>query len=157
MCQEMMKVVECMEDDSMHKKVGMPLVMQLATVVNIESVAQTTSGPKRGQKGSGIRTHPRTKELQQKRSCGMLPKSNVSTTTSQGTLPRTMKRNHTLICEPKCDSMTQINGHKGGQTHQGPHNKWNHNIDKQGGVGGHFGMQQGKVYEKLHNLHLRWH
>jgi hypothetical protein len=39
MCQEMMKVVEFMEDDSMHKKVGMPLVTQLATMVNIENVA----------------------------------------------------------------------------------------------------------------------
>ncbi len=25
-CQEMMKVVECMEDDTMHKKAGTPLV-----------------------------------------------------------------------------------------------------------------------------------
>jgi hypothetical protein len=44
----MMKVAKCMKDDSMHKKAGMPLVMQLTMKVSIESVAQTASGPKKG-------------------------------------------------------------------------------------------------------------
>jgi hypothetical protein len=43
------------------------------------------------EKGSGIRTHPRTKESQWKKNCGMLPKSNVLTMRSWDTLPRTMK------------------------------------------------------------------
>jgi hypothetical protein len=47
-CQKMMKVAECMEDDSMHKKAGTPLISQLTTRVNIINVAQATSGPKRG-------------------------------------------------------------------------------------------------------------
>jgi hypothetical protein len=33
----------------------------------------------------------------------------------------------------------------------------NYNTNKQSGVEGHFGMQQGKVYKELHNLHLGWH
>lgn len=39
----------CMEDDSMHKKVGMPQASQLIMKVSIGSVMKTTSGPK-GQK-----------------------------------------------------------------------------------------------------------
>jgi hypothetical protein len=45
----MMKVVECMEDDYMHKKAVMPLVSQLTTKVNIINAAQAASGLKRGQ------------------------------------------------------------------------------------------------------------
>jgi hypothetical protein len=33
----MMNVAKCMEDDSMHKKVGMPLISQLTTRVSIEN------------------------------------------------------------------------------------------------------------------------
>jgi hypothetical protein len=36
-CQEMMKVAKCMEDDSMHKKVGMLQVLQLTIKVSIGS------------------------------------------------------------------------------------------------------------------------
>lgn len=48
--QEMMKVVECMEDDSVHKKVGTLQVSQLMMRVNIGSVTNIASGPKRAQK-----------------------------------------------------------------------------------------------------------
>jgi hypothetical protein len=40
-----------MENDSMHKKVGMSQVSQLTTKVSIGSVVQITNGPKRGQMG----------------------------------------------------------------------------------------------------------
>jgi hypothetical protein len=46
----MMKVMECMEDDVMHKKAVMPLVSQFITKVNIENVTRVVSSPKRGQK-----------------------------------------------------------------------------------------------------------
>jgi hypothetical protein len=45
----MMKVVECMEDDSMHNRGVVPLVSQLTTKMSIGSVAQAASGSKRGQ------------------------------------------------------------------------------------------------------------
>jgi hypothetical protein len=45
-----MKVAECMEDDSMHKKVVTLLVSQFITRVNIINVAWATSSLKRGQK-----------------------------------------------------------------------------------------------------------
>ncbi len=37
--QKIMKLAKCMEDDSMHKKVGTPLILQLTTRVNIKSAA----------------------------------------------------------------------------------------------------------------------
>jgi hypothetical protein len=49
-CQKMMKVVECMEDDSMHKKAITSLVSQLITRVSIKSVTWATSGLKGGPK-----------------------------------------------------------------------------------------------------------
>jgi hypothetical protein len=57
----MMKVVKCMENDLMHMKVGMPLVSQFTTRVNIGSVTQTTSGPKRGQKRKRDKNPPKDK------------------------------------------------------------------------------------------------
>jgi hypothetical protein len=44
--EKMMKVVECMENDSMHKKAITSLISQFITRVNIESVAQSEEGPK---------------------------------------------------------------------------------------------------------------
>jgi hypothetical protein len=49
---------------------------------------------------------------------------------------------------PKCSYVTQVGGYKNGQTHQGPINTISCNTDKQGGVGGHFGMWQYEVYGK---------
>jgi len=57
----MMKVVECMENDLMHMKVGMPLVSQFTTRVSIGSATQTTSGPKRGQKRKQDKNPPKDK------------------------------------------------------------------------------------------------
>jgi hypothetical protein len=48
-CQEMMKVAECMENDSMHKKASMSQVSQFTMKVSIGSMVQIASGPKRGQ------------------------------------------------------------------------------------------------------------
>jgi hypothetical protein len=48
--QEMMKIVECMEDDSVHKKVGMLQVSQLMMRVNIGNATHIASGSKRAQK-----------------------------------------------------------------------------------------------------------
>jgi hypothetical protein len=61
MCHEIMKVTKCMEDDSMHKKVGTPQVSQLTMKVNIESVVQTANGPKRGQKKKWDKNPPKDK------------------------------------------------------------------------------------------------
>jgi hypothetical protein len=47
-CQKMMEVTKYMEDDSMHKNVGMPLISQFTMKVNIENAMQATNGPKRG-------------------------------------------------------------------------------------------------------------
>jgi len=44
----MMEVIKYMEDDSMHKNVGMPLVSQFTMKVNIKNVMQAAIGPKRG-------------------------------------------------------------------------------------------------------------
>jgi hypothetical protein len=44
----MMEVTKYMEDDSMHKNVGMPLISQFTMKVNIENAMQATNGPKRG-------------------------------------------------------------------------------------------------------------
>jgi hypothetical protein len=44
----MMKVAKCMEEDSMCRKAGMPLLLQLNTRVNIINATQTASGLKRG-------------------------------------------------------------------------------------------------------------
>jgi hypothetical protein len=60
--QKMMKVVECMEDDSMHKKARMPLISQLTTMVNIKSATQATSGLKRGQKRKRDKNPPKDNE-----------------------------------------------------------------------------------------------
>ncbi len=46
----------------------------------------------------------------------------------------------THICEPKCNNVIQMGGHKGGQAHQGPIGTWSCNTDKWDGVGGCFGM-----------------
>jgi hypothetical protein len=143
----MMKVVECMEDDSMHKKARTSLVTQLTTKVSIKSATQIASGPKRSQKRKWDKNPPKDKRIMVKRSCEMLLKSNVSIATSWGTWPRTMKRSHTFVCKPMCSSMIQMGSHKDGQTHQGPHSTRNHDTDMQGGVGGHFGMWQGEVYK----------
>jgi hypothetical protein len=64
----MMKVVECMEDDSMHKKVVMPLVSQFITRVSIENVAQATSSIKRGQKREWDKNPPKDKGVSVKKS-----------------------------------------------------------------------------------------
>jgi hypothetical protein len=56
-----MNVAKCMEDDSVHKKVGMPLISHLTTRVNIESTTQVTSGPKRGQKKKWDKNMPKDK------------------------------------------------------------------------------------------------
>ncbi len=61
------------------------------------------------------------------------------------------------FCEPKCNNATQMGGHKGGQAHQGLIGTWNHNIDKQGCVGGCFGMRQCEVHGEHHGLCLGWH
>jgi hypothetical protein len=45
----MMKVVECMEDDSMHRKMGTMQILQL-TKVSAESIVQTMCGFKGSQK-----------------------------------------------------------------------------------------------------------
>ncbi len=47
-CRKMM-VMECMDDDSMHRKVGTPQVLQL-TKMSIGSAMQSTSNPKKVQK-----------------------------------------------------------------------------------------------------------
>ncbi|CAK9229181.1 unnamed protein product [Sphagnum troendelagicum] len=57
----MMKVAECMEDDSMHKKVVMLLVLQLTMKVSIRSVAHVASGLKRGQKRKWDTNSPKDK------------------------------------------------------------------------------------------------
>lgn len=57
----MMKVTKCMENDSMHKKVGMPQVSQLTMKVNIGCVMQIASGPKRSQKGKWDKNPPKDK------------------------------------------------------------------------------------------------
>ncbi len=60
--------------------------------MTIGNITQITSGPKRGQKGNGIRTRVRTKGPQWKKSHEMLPKCGVSTTKSWVTSLRTTKR-----------------------------------------------------------------
>ncbi len=62
-CQEMMKVAECMEDDSMHKKVRMPLLSQFNTRVNIISATQIACGPERGQKKKWDKNPPKDKGI----------------------------------------------------------------------------------------------
>jgi hypothetical protein len=64
----MMKVMECMEDDSMHKKAVMLLVSQLNTKVSIKSVTWVASGPKRGQKMKWDKSPPKDKEALAKKS-----------------------------------------------------------------------------------------
>jgi hypothetical protein len=59
--QKMMKVVECMQDDSMHKKVITSLVSQLITRVSIGSVSWATSSLKRGQKRKWDKNPPKDK------------------------------------------------------------------------------------------------
>ncbi len=56
-----MKVVDYMEDDSMHKKVVTPLVSQFITRVSIINVAWATSSPKRGQKKKWDKNPPKDK------------------------------------------------------------------------------------------------
>ncbi len=46
----MMKVVECMENDSMHKKAITLLISQFITRVNIKSVTQAARSLQKGQK-----------------------------------------------------------------------------------------------------------
>jgi hypothetical protein len=82
--QEMMKVVECMEDDSMHKKVGTLQVSQLTMRVSIGSATHVASGPKRA--------HLKTKGLQWKKNHGMSPRSNASIMRTWDTLPRIANR-----------------------------------------------------------------
>jgi hypothetical protein len=60
-CQEMMKVINCMEDDSMHEKVGMSQVSQLTMKMSIRSATQTASGPRRGQKRKWDENPPKDK------------------------------------------------------------------------------------------------
>jgi hypothetical protein len=57
----MMKVVECMEDDSMHKKAVTMLVSQFITRVSIGSVTRATNSPKRGQKRKWDKNPPKEK------------------------------------------------------------------------------------------------
>jgi hypothetical protein len=59
----MMKVVECMEDDSMHKKAIMPLVLQLTTKVSIGNATQAASGSKRGQNRKWDKNLPKDKGI----------------------------------------------------------------------------------------------
>jgi hypothetical protein len=54
---------------------------------------------------------------------------------------------HSFV-NPKYNNLIQVGGYKGGQTHQGPINTRSRNTNKQGGVGGHFGMRQGEVYKE---------
>ncbi len=56
--QKMMKVAECMEDGSMHKKAGTPLILQLTTK---GSATQVISGPKRSQKKKWDNNLPKDK------------------------------------------------------------------------------------------------
>jgi hypothetical protein len=88
----MMKVAQCMENDSMHKKANTPQVLQLTMRMIIKNVVQTASGPKRGQKGNGIRTHLRTKGLWWKRSHRMLSQCDVSIMRSWVTSLKPTKR-----------------------------------------------------------------
>jgi hypothetical protein len=61
-----------MENDYMHKKVGMLQVSQLTTKVSIGNVMQITSGPKRGQKGKWDKNPPKDKgTLVEKKSQGV--------------------------------------------------------------------------------------
>jgi len=65
--EKMMKVVECMENDSMHKKAITPLISQFITRVNIESVAQAANSPKRGQKRKWDKNQPKDKRAPTKK------------------------------------------------------------------------------------------
>ncbi len=56
-----MKVAECMQDDSMYKKIGTPQALQLTTKVSIRSISHITSGPKKGQKRKWDKNPPRDK------------------------------------------------------------------------------------------------
>jgi hypothetical protein len=58
----MMKVVKCMEYDSMRRKAGMPLVLQLNKKVNIGNITQIASGLKRGQKRKWDKNPPKEKK-----------------------------------------------------------------------------------------------
>jgi coenzyme F420-reducing hydrogenase gamma subunit len=55
----MMKLMKCIEDDSMHKKVGMLQVSQLIMKMSIRNVVQTTNGLRRGQKRKWDKTPPK--------------------------------------------------------------------------------------------------
>jgi hypothetical protein len=68
--QEMMKVVECMEDDSMHKKVRTLQVSQLMVRVNIGSATYIANGPKRAQKTKCNKNPPKDKGIPTKKTMG---------------------------------------------------------------------------------------
>ncbi len=57
-------------------------------------------------------------------------------------------KSHAFLCEPKCGNAIRVGSYKCGQTHHGPISTRSHNTNKWGGVGGHFGMQQGEIYKK---------
>lgn len=85
----MMKVVECMEDDSMHRKVGIVQTLQ-PTKVSVESTVQTMNGFKGGQKRKQEKKPPKN-NLGHTQKKTILLKSNVSTIMNWDIMPRLQK------------------------------------------------------------------
>jgi hypothetical protein len=88
----MMKVAECMEDDSMHKKVRTLQVLQLTMRVSIGSTTQITSGPKRGQKRIWDKNPPKDKKTLEEKKPQNVTKVHYFNCKELGHLWRIVKR-----------------------------------------------------------------
>ncbi len=75
----MMKVAKCMEDDTMHKKVGTLQVSQLTMRVSIGNTMQVASSPKRGQKRMWDKNPPKDKRTLEEKNHKTSPKFGTST------------------------------------------------------------------------------